>query len=434
MSNTPRKSGFSPRPFVVIGYVVIFVAFGILGGWAATAPLASAVIASGTVSVESNRKTIQHFEGGIVEQILVQEAQHVETGDVLVRLIPLQAEANRGMVRSRYTIAKASEARLLAERNNIAAIDFPGDLAARSDPATQLILQNQRALFDDRRQVRDGQISILDTRIEQLEREIDGLLLTQEATGLEMKFMEEEVERLRDGLKRGVVAQNRLAATERQRAQLQGQLGRVTSELAKTRKAIGETELQIVQLGQEFRERAVTELKTVRDELTELEERLIVADDVLERTQIRAPITGIVQNIQVHTEGGVIRTGEPIMEIVPVADDLIINAQVQPLDIDSITSGLQAEVRFPAFPSRNLDVVFGRIESISPDIIINEQQQTSYYLTRIVVDESQVPENIAGRIVPGMPADIIIATGERTVIDYLVAPLSDAITRSMREE
>lgn len=426
---------FSTRPFVIAGYVTILMTFGVFGGWAMTAPLDSAIIAHGVLSVESSRKIVQHLEGGIVREVLVKDGDRVKKDQVLVRLSPVQAQANVSMIRTRLEIARAEEARLQAERSNAEDITFPEDLLASEDPRVKFALQGQRNLFMDRVSVRDSQINILKSKMEQLKQQASGLELQRDSAKTEVNLIEDEVSRLRDGEGKGVVSANRLSAFQREAAQLEGSYGRLITEIARVNEGVGETELEVVRIRQSFSERAATELKEARQQITDLEERNVVAADILERTEIRSEVDGVVQNLAVNTIGGVIRPGDPLMELVPVNDRIVINAQVRPLDIDSVHPGLKAEVKISAFSNRYLPTLFGEVEYISPDII--ERRGTNaepYYLARITVAESTIPEEMLSKLAPGMPAEVILPTGERTMAEYLISPLRDAVRNSMREE
>ena len=426
---------FSTRPFVIAGYVTILMTFGVFGGWAMTAPLDSAIIAHGVLSVESSRKIVQHLEGGIVREVLVKDGDRVKKDQVLVRLSPVQAQANVSMIRTRLEIARAEEARLQAERSNAEDITFPEDLLASADPRVKFALQGQRNLFMDRVSVRDSQINILKSKMEQLKQQASGLELQRDSAKTEVNLIEDEVSRLRDGEGKGVVSANRLSAFQREAAQLEGSYGRLITEIARVNEGVGETELEVVRIRQSFSERAATELKEARQQITDLEERNVVAADILERTEIRSEVDGVVQNLAVNTIGGVIRPGDPLMELVPVNDRIVINAQVRPLDIDSVHPGLKAEVKISAFSNRYLPTLFGEVEYISPDII--ERRGTNaepYYLARITVPESTIPEEMLSKLAPGMPAEVILPTGERTMAEYLISPLRDAVRNSMREE
>lgn len=426
---------FSPSPYVVAGYLTIAVAFGIFGTWAATAPLASGVVASGTVSVESNRKAIQHFEGGIVQELLVQEGDIVDAGQPLVILDPTQAQGNYSVLNTRLTLLQATEARLVAESTNADTITFPEHLQAPEDRNVEIALELQRTLFHDRKATKEGQIGILQSRIDQLHNEIDGLEVQLKATEQQRDSLALELERLTKGQESGVVATNQLAQMSRQQWELQGNYGQIVAQIAKSRQSIAETELQIVQISQEFKERAGSELRDLRDQLNEVSERVVLARDVLSRTVIESPVRGMVQEMQIHTTGGVVRPADHILDIIPLDDDLIIHVRVRPIDIDSVAIGSVAEVRFAAFNSNTTPVIFGTVDVLSQDVIQPEDGRSEpYYVARVHVDDKDVPTQIRGRLVAGMPADIIIATGERTLMEYLLKPLEDRFSKGMREK
>jgi HlyD family type I secretion membrane fusion protein len=418
-----------------MGFATIAATFGVMGVWASTAPLDSAVIAPGVVAVESNRKLIQHLEGGIVAEIMVTEGQTVEAGEPLVRLLPTQAQANQSILQQRVAVLRATEKRLEAERANLEQPAFEDIGELEDKAALALAIESQGQLFTERKAIRDSKTSILQSRIEQFHQQIAGLTVQREAIQRQQASIDAEIERLRGGETSGVVRANQITAMERDSAALTGNYGQLVSESARAYQSIIETDLQIIQISQEYQERAASELKDTLAELNEITERLVVAEDVNSRTLIRAPQSGIVQNIRVHTMGGVVRPAETMMEIVPQNEPLVINAQVRPLDIDSLAPGLVSEIKFPAFSSRNLPTIFGTVDILSPDLIYPEDtRQPAYYLARISVPDSNVPDAIKGRIIPGMPADAIIVTGERTMVDYLVKPIRDSLDKSMREE
>lgn len=433
----PKASArrYSPTPFILLGFATIGITFGVMGVWAATAPLDSAVVAPGVVAVESNRKLIQHLEGGIVAEIMVTEGQTVEAGQMLVRLLPTQAQANQSILQQRVAVLRATEKRLEAERANLDEPDFAAIGELQDQAALETAIKSQGQLFTERKAIRDSKVSILQSRIEQFHQQIAGLTVQREAIERQQASIDAEIERLRSGESTGVVRANQITAMERDSAALTGNYGQLVSESARAYQSIIETDLQIVQINQEYQERAASELKDTLAELNEITERLVVAEDVNSRTLIRAPQSGIVQNIRIHTMGGVVRPAETMMEIVPQNEPLVINAQVRPLDIDSLAPGQVSEIKFPAFSSRNLPTIFGTVDVLSPDLIYPEDtRQPAYYLARISVPDSNVPETIKGRIIPGMPADAIIVTGERTMVDYLVKPIRDSLDKSMREE
>jgi len=436
MTEDKKNKNFSPAPYITAGYVVVFLGVGVFGTWAATAPLASGVVASGTLSVETNRKTIQHLEGGIISEIFAKEGEIVEVGDLLVKLDSTQAFGNFTVMQTRLTLLQATQARLLAESVDATEIEWPVGLAVDSaDPSVQAAVKLQQTLFRDRKLTKDGQVGIMKARIQQLNEAVKGLQQQLSSVDKQVTSMQTEVDRLTSGQKKGVIGQNQLSQINRALLQLQGEQGEITAEIAKLRQTISETELQVVQIRQEFIERAGGELRDIRDQLAEVTERRNVARDVLNRTEVKAPVRGMIQNIQIHTTNGVIRPAEPILDIIPLDDDLIVSAKIRPIDIDSVHVDSEAEVRFSAFSSRTTPAIFGKLTVLSKDVILPQQQgQEPYYLARIEVDDQNVPAEIRGRLLPGMPADVIVATGERTFADYMIRPLTDAFHKSMREK
>lgn len=425
----------SPRPFAAAGYTVIALTFGVVGGWAATARLDRGVVASGTIDVASNRKEVQHLEGGIIDEIRVTEGQSVKRGDILVRLDDVQARSNLRVYSIRLHIAQALEARLLAERRMEPSFDLPTSLEADVAPEVKAAIADQQEIFRDRTSILKSQTDILRTRIDQLNREHEGLEVQKEAYQRRVQILEDRLNRLRPGLENGVVQANVFSTYEEEYVEVKANVARMETEKAKVEKTVGETEYQIVQAQQEFKERANSEYKEVNGEIKELVEHIKVAENVLYRCEIRSPVDGFAQNLRFHTTGGVIRPGDVVVEIVPVEDRMVINARVTPIDIDSVHPGLRAEVKFTAFPTRFMPIIMGEVDNVSKGTIVPvDERQPPYYLARINVNKGMVPDDIEERLTAGMPADIIISTGERTVFDYLTSPLTDAIRKSMREE
>jgi len=428
-------TSFSPAPYVIAGYTTIALAFGVFGTWAATAPLASGVVAPGVVVVSTNRKVIQHLEGGIVSEIAVKDGDIVEPGDVLIRLDPTQADGNYTVLNERLSLLRAAEARLVAESVNADSIEFPADLYDPKAVAEPAYVKLHRTLFSDRKATKDGQTSILKARASQLEEEVRGLEAQQKSLAEQRDSLVKQIERMEEGQRQGYVSTNQLAELTRGRMELEGNLGRVIADTAKANEAIAETKLRVLQLNQEFVERASTELREVRDQIAEVSERVKQAHDVLQRMDIRAPVRGMVQDIRVHTKSGVVRPAEPLMEIVPLNDEFIVNARVRPVDVDEVSVGGAAEVRFPGLASRHTPVIFGSIEVLSPDIITPESPQIEpYYNARIRVGEQDIPKEIRGRLQAGMPAEVIVTGTERTFIEYLLKPMSDSFSKGMLEK
>lgn len=426
----------SIRPVVIMGFSVIFITFGVFGGWAAVAKLDAGVVAPGSISLEGNRKVVQHLEGGIIEEILVKEADQVQEGQPLLRLNSIENTSNLMVLEFRRDVARIVEARLLAERYLKDSFELPADLSEEALlPGLKETLDDQKGLFEDRRMILQSQTEILNSRIEQTHEQIRGQ--EQQRGALERRYANfgEMVERMISGVEKGLIQNNILAQRQDDYIQIEADLGQIISEIAQTKNTISETKLQALQVSQEFRERANTELDQVRAELSELNERIKVASDVLERTVLRAPASGSIQNLQVHTINSVIRPGDVLMEVVPADEELIITARISPIDIDNVAVGLDTEVRFSAFKARLTPIVLGLVENVSQDVITPDNpNEMPYYLAKIDVKPEDISEDIRDRITAGMPVDIVITTGERTVVNYLTSPLMDAVRKSLLEE
>jgi HlyD family secretion protein len=437
-SNDPKRA---IRRLNLIGLTVIVLAIGGVGGWAATTHIVGAVIAAGTLVVESNVKKVQHNGGGIVGEILVKEGDKVEVGQVVIRLDDTLTRANLGIVQSQLDVSQAREARLTAERDYTATIAFPASLMARRlEPNVATAIVGEEKLFEARRTGRDGQRSQLRERIAQTENEIRGLTAQQEAKEKEIRYIGEELAGVADLYKQNLVTIVRYNALQRDQARLQGERGQLVAEIARARGRIAETEIQILQLDQEFRTEVLKELRETQGRIAELQERVNAAMDELKRIDIRSPQAGLVHQLSVHTVGGVIGRGDTIMLIVPKTDALIIEAKVAPPDIDQVTLGAKVTVRIAAGNRRTMPDLEGWVKYVSADLT-REQQATaagpltqSYYLTRVALEESQISRLQDDlQLVPGMPAEIFIRTQDRTPLDYLVKPLKEQIARSFRE-
>ena len=425
----------SPKPVALAGYVLIFLTFGVLGSWAAVAKLDSAVVAPATIALEGNRRVVQHFEGGIVDEILVEEANSVEQGDVLLRLSAVEARSNLEVLSTRLDVSRMIEARLLAERKLKSDVEFPADLVSGENRVVAAVREDQSDLFREGRSILKSQEDILRSRMDQIEVQIEGLELQKSAFQRRIDNYTEMLDRMRDGESRGLIQGNVLSQREDEMIEIEANLGQVISDIAQARASIAETELQILQLTQEYRQKANTELEQIRAEISELQERRKVAADVLNRTEIRAPGSGTIQNLKVHTVGSVVRPGDVLMELVPQDEELIINARVSPIDKDNVAPGLLTEVRFTAFKTKLTPIMLGSVESVSGDVITPDNpNEPPYFLARVAVEENDIPEEIRDRITAGMPADVIITTGERTVANFIVSPLMDAVRKSMIEE
>jgi len=423
------------RSPAMTGYLLILLVFGLLGGWAAFAKLDRAVVAPAIIAVESNRKVVQHFEGGIVSEILAREGDQVADGQVLFRLSDVQARAAAELQRNQLDAALVLQASLLAERDEAAVITWPADLQRRRDePLMVRLMQDQMAQFTSRQAARQGQTAILLQRAEQLRQEIRGFEVERRATEQQLSLIQRELAALQDLLRNRLVPVNRVMALEREQARLEGLVGRLLSDAAKAEQAISETQLQIAQLHQRFHEETAAALIATRQKIDDLRERIVVASDVLSRVEIRAPRTGTVLGLRVFGMGQVIRPGEALLEIVPFDDQLVVHAQFAPSDIANLQPGQEVEVRFPAFQARTIPLVLGRLDRLSQDRLTDAATGQPYFLGTVSVDKLALPPNLEARLRAGMPAEIFIATGERTALSYLISPLTASLRRAFTEE
>ena len=417
----------------IAGYVVIAGTFLVLGGWSAFARLDSAITATGVVSAETNRKTVQHLEGGIVREIRVREGQHVQVGQVLFRLDLTQPKAGYELQRNQLDSAIAQEARLIAERDGQDQIAFPQELLDRADdPNVKPAIADQVAQFRERSGSLKGQVQILDAKIDQHRSEIEGLKQERSGTANQLKFVNEELVDVRYLFEKQLTQKSRLMALERERSRLEGLIGRSTADESKARNGIEEARLQIRQLRQKFQEDVANSMLETRQKINDLREKVRVAQDVLSRVDILSPSTGVAQSLRVFTTGGVVKAGESMVDVVPEHDALIVQAHVQPQDMENLQPGMPAEVRFSSFQTRILPIIVGKVESVSRDRMVDEQTKQPYFLAQVVVDD--IPSFVKDRLSAGMPADVIFPTGERTVLDYLVRPLKDRLRGVMREK
>ncbi len=421
------------RPAILSGFVVIAFTIGGLAGWAGFAPLASAVIAPGVIKVEGNRKLVQHLEGGVVRAILVQDGTRVEPGTLLARLDDTRARATLGIVQSALDSARILEVRLKAERDG-SAMRWPDDLEERrSEHTLAEMIRAQEMVFEARRSSLLGQQSILSQRVAQFDQEIAGLRAQQVALEKQIGFVEEELEGLRDLLSKNITPKTRVLALERDAARLHGTRGERVAEIARTQVSIGVTKLELMQLERAFRENVVKEIRDVQTQIADLEERVTAARTTLGHVDIRAPAAGIVVGLSAHTVGGVVKAGETILEIVPQAEKLIVEAQVQPTDIDNVSVGMEAEVRLTALKQRMASTLTSRVSYVSADRLSDSRTGQPFYLARIELPSvEQLP--FAETVQPGMPADVLIKKRERTALEYLMQPMTEAISRAWRED
>jgi len=422
------------RKLNLIGGVIILVLVGGIGGWAATAQLHGAVIASGTVVVETNVKKVQHPTGGIVGQLLVKDGQPVQENEIVMRLDDTVTRATLGAVRSQLDELLARETRLLAERDEADELKFPEQLTSRKkEPTVAAAMAGEERLFESRKTARKGQKAQLGERISQINEEIRGLGAQHQAKESEIKFIAEELAGVAKLYKDNLVTIVRYNQLQRDSAKLHGERGQFVAEMAKARGKISEINLQIIQLDQDFRTEVLKELREAQGKIAELKERVIAAEDQLKRVDIRAPQSGVVHQLAVHTVGGVISNGETLMLVVPKADALIIEAKVATQDIDQVSPGANAVVRIMAGNQRTTPEVNGVVTHVSADQSKDEKTNQIYYTVRVALSEQEVRRLGDLKLIPGMPTEVFIQTGERTPLQYLLKPLREQISRTFRE-
>jgi membrane fusion protein, type I secretion system len=415
-----------------LGYALIFFTFFVVGGWSAFAKLDSAVTAPGFVTEENSRKSIQHLEGGIIKQILVHEGQHVTVGQVLFALDPTQAQANLDLQEDMLDALLAQEARLIAERDRAPTITWPKELEARLDkPNVRQAVADATKQFTDRQASLHSQIGVLQSKIDQLKTEIQGLQTQRAATQKQLDYIVQELNDLNYLLSQNLVQKSRVYALDRERARLQGVIGGSIADEAKAETTIGEAKLEMQQVRNKFDEEVASSITDVRQKINDARAKIRVAQDVFRRLEVRAPVAGTVQDLKIFTVGGVIRPGEVLLQIVPDHDALIVQAHVSPEDITRMWDGMQAEVRFPSFKQSTLPIIMGRVQTVSRDRLVDEATRRPYYLAQVTVHD--IPKELDNRLVAGMPAELLFPTGERTVLNYLIKPLEDRMNGAMRE-
>lgn len=422
-----------------IGLAIVLVIFVGAGAWAALAPLNSAARALGIVAVENYRKTVQHLEGGIVRSIEVRDGDVVEQGQVLLTLDATQPRAQLEVLRGQYYFALAREALLIALRDGSEVIAYPEELreVATDARAAEAMQVNERR-FIARAGVRDNEIALYEEQINQLQARIDGLTVQRRSRERLVTSYQAEFTDFDELVEAGYAEKQTVRELERNLSQAEGELGQLVADLAGTRLQVSETRLKILQMEKNTQEEAATELSEVQSELFELEERIQSLEDTVERTIIRAPQPGIVLSLAVNTLGAVIQPGQSLMDIVPRGERLIVEARVTPMDIDRVYEGQTAEIRFSAFRMRDTPRVDGIVTSLSADSLVDEnaQEQEPYYLARVAITEQGIEDLARSELdlVAGMPAEVLINTGARTLFAYLIDPLRDTVARSFIED
>jgi HlyD family secretion protein len=424
----------SLRRFQIAGYVSVFLAVGLLGGWSAFASIHGAVIAPATIVVESNTKRIQHRDGGIIEAILVKDGDHVDAGQDLVVLDSTDNEAELGIIDSVLSEELAKRARLEAERDEADEVIFPEQLTSRqADPDIAKLMIGQQKLFAAKRATIQGKVEQLRQQIGQIDEQVEGILAQADAKERQIKLIGEELVGLLDLQAKGLVPNTRVLAMQRERARLEGERGELIATKASAESRVGEVKLQILQIREETLSETLAQLRETEARIAELNERRVSVKTRLERTTIRAPISGDVYQLSVHTVGGVITPAETLMLIVPESDDLVLQAQVPPSQIDRVTLGQKARVRFSAFDTRLTPEIGAEVTHVAADVSRVDANSPPFYMVQLKIPATELALLGDNRLRPGMPAEAFIQTGARTPLSYMVKPLFDQIAHSWRE-
>lgn len=423
------------RGHLIIGFIALLILVGGFGAWSMLANISGAVIAMGQVEVDQNRQVIQHLDGGIVAEVLVDEGKPVDAGQVLLRLDSKDLSGELAIVEGQLYELMARSGRLQAERDGADTITFDPellDVAAQSPDMAELV-QGQNSLFEARRQSVDKEIEQLNRRAAQTESQIAGVDAQKEALEIQLALIAEELASQQDLLDRGLAQASRVLSLQREEARLRGSIGELAANRAEAEGRVTEIEIEILKLETRRREDAITRLRDLQYNLLELKERRRLLLERLSRLDIRAPLAGIVYDLQVTTERAVIQAAQPVLYLIPQDRPLVITARVEPIHVDQVYVGQDTTLRFSTFDQRTTPELFGRIVQISPDAFTDERTQSSYYRAEVELLEGEFDKLAGQEVLPGMPVETYIRTEERTPMAYLVKPLTDYFNRAFRE-
>jgi len=421
------------QPIRKIGYLITFLAFGVFGIWSFFAPIGSSALAPGVLVVKTHSKTVQHLDGGIVHKIHVSNGNIVKKGETLISLDDTQTKAQLEIIRGEMIVLKMQRARLIAEKDLQQTVQFSEDVF-KNDSRTLQAREGQVLVFAARKTVYEGKVAVLAQRVSQLESQRKGMLAQLVGKKALLASYQEEQSDLKALLEEGFIEKNKLRDIERRFASSQGDLGELIAGIASIEMKTGEAKLEVLQVKKDFTEAVINQLEEVNAKIYDVEERFIALTDKQNRTIIKAPVDGKVMKLVVFTEGGVIAPGGAIMDIVPEREELMIDAEVSIMDIDRVKAGLLADVRFSVFNQAITPEVEGEVLTVSADRLVNEDNGMPYYLAQVkITQESQ--EKLKGFVLqPGMPAEVFINTGDRTLFEYLTQPVSNAFARALIEE
>lgn len=436
----PTKSMVAPKAPPIsdatrFGLYIVVGFFCVLFLWSVLFPIESAAVAPGKVTVNSNRKTVQHLEGGIIHTLRVTEGKLVKQGELLIQLDDTQAKASLELLQGQVTELMAAEARLKAERDKLESFEFPLDLQQRkSDPKVERILSSQQQIFITNKKTMVGQIDILNQRITQLHKEIESLQAQVDSETKQLKLVEEEITAVKYLEEKKLIEKPRLLALQREAARILGDRGEHLGLIARAQQRIGETQTQILTMQDNTHRDILNELRETQQRLAEISEKEKAAQDILNRTAIIAPQDGKVVGLSKHTIGGVINPGEEVLHIIPTHDELVIEAQIKPLDIDVVHEGLMANVQFTAFKQRQTPTLSGKVTYISADIFEDPNTKEAYYRARVSITKDELKRLGELKLYQGMPAQVMIVVARRTPFNYFISPITESFNRAFRED
>ncbi len=416
------------------GFAIMFLFFGVAGGWAALAPLDSAAVAQGVIKVAGDRKLIQHLEGGIIAELNAANGDIVKAGKILIRLDSTQAMAQLDLIQNRIATREALAARLRAERDGKAEIVFDPALLANPAAAVKDALAAQRDVFAAKHHNLKDEREILSQRHHQIEEAITGLEELIVTEDKQIEAIEAETKDLETLLKKGLTTRERKLLLRRQQREIEGERATNVAAIARSRSAMAEIDMQILNLNTVRLNQAVEEFSKVEAELFDLRQQERSAKDVLARTDVVAPVDGIVMDLKVHTAGGVVKPGETLMTVVPLGQQLVVEAMVKPEDVETIAPGQPARISFPAFARYNLPPLDGVVEIVSADRMVEERSGAPYFAATVLIDKSELAKLEGRKLLPGMSSEAMIRTGARTVLSYLAEPITQNFRRALREK
>lgn len=431
-----REAGnHSPlRRLVIAGLTAILLGIGGFLGWAFASEISSAAVANGSVIVDSKRKTVSHFEGGILSRLLIQEGDKVEEGQPLIKLDDTRALSDVLSLQSRRIGLIAKLARLKAEQAEASEITFPEGFGGNDDPAVEDAIKAEQAFFQKRKESQEGKIKVQQKTIEEHSEAAKWLAIQIEATDRQISLMEEQREAIASLVDKGFAQRSKLIEIDTRLSELASMRGELSGDLAGSEKAKAGAEVALVGLESQFQSEVAGEITTARVELADVEEQIVKAKDILRRLEIRSPQTGIVTEIRKRTPGSAITPGEPLLDIVPENELMVVEMKVSPRDIDSVRVGQKAQIRITSYSHRTQAPLDGKVVYLAADQTLDEQNNLAYFVARAEVDPESLAKNPDVQLYPGMPAEVLIVHKPRTAMSYLISPISESLYKAFREE